>query len=298
MLEKDKSKSEELQYSSDVEQIVDNLTLFDDDLMSMVFDENIPATELLLKIILKRDDIEVVSVVGQKELENPIVGGRNIRLDILARGWNGKYYNVEVQRSNDGADERRARFHSSMIDSRMLKEGQEFKELRDSYVVFITQKDYFGYGLPIYTINRHLEERRVRFKDGSHIIYVNGSYRGNDPIGMLMEDFACKDSEDMHYAELADGVRHFKEEGGRYFMCQAVEEYAARVAAEAAAKARAEAKAEAKAEVDDAIVKASIEDAISYGVSKKRIIVKVCDKYGLSREEASRLYDSYATMTK
>ena len=36
-----------------VEQIVDGMSLFDDDLMSMVFDGNIEATELLLKIIAK-----------------------------------------------------------------------------------------------------------------------------------------------------------------------------------------------------------------------------------------------------
>ncbi len=31
---------------------------------------------------------------------------------------------------------------------------------------------------------------------------------------------------DMHYPELAKGVRHFKEEGGRIRMCEAVEKYA------------------------------------------------------------------------
>lgn len=46
-----------------VDQIVDDMSLFDDDLMSMVFDGNIEATELMLKIILKRDDILVESVV-------------------------------------------------------------------------------------------------------------------------------------------------------------------------------------------------------------------------------------------
>ena len=53
-----------------VEQIVDGMSLFDDDLMSMVFDGNIEATELLLKIILKKDDIQVISVVGQRELQD------------------------------------------------------------------------------------------------------------------------------------------------------------------------------------------------------------------------------------
>ncbi len=42
-----------------VERIIDDMDLFDDDLMSMVFDRNTEATELLLKIILKRDDITI-----------------------------------------------------------------------------------------------------------------------------------------------------------------------------------------------------------------------------------------------
>lgn len=243
--------------------------------MSLVFDGNIPAAELLLKIILKRDDITVVSVAGQKELENPLVEGRNIRLDILVKDNTGKIYNVEVQRSSMGADERRARFHSSMVDSRMLKAGQEFKELRDSYIIFITKEDYFACGLPIYTVNRHFEEIDKIFQDGSHIIYVNGSYRGDDAIGRLMQDFNCKASKDIYYPELAKGVKHFKEEGGRKAMCQAVEEYANEVATEA-------------------IIKTAIETAIEYGIEKKRIIANVRRKFGIGEEEAESIYDTYA----
>ncbi len=221
-----------------VEQIVDSMSLFDDDLMSMVFDGNTEATELLLKIILKKNDIKVVSVVGQREFQSPIVGGRNIRLDILAKDCTGKYYNVEVQKKPEGAHMRRARFNSSMMDSRMLKEGQEFSELQDSYMVFITQTDIFGHGIPIYTINRYFEETEELFDDGSHIVYVNGSYKGNDEIGRLLHDFGCKESKDMYYPELAKGVRHFKEEGGRRIMCEAVERYAKSYAEQYAENAR------------------------------------------------------------
>ena len=286
----DSKKNSNIPVPENVEQIIDNLTLFDDDLMSMVFDGNLPAAELLLRIILKRDDLQIISVIGQKELENPIVGGRNIRLDILVQDKEGKIFNVEVQRSNKGADERRARFHSSMIDSRMLKAKQDFKELRESYVIFITQNDYFGYGLPIYTVNRYLEELGIVFRDGSHIIYVNGSYRGNDEIGKLMYDFACKDSKDMHYPELAEGVKHFKEEGGRELMCEAVEAYAAKKAEEAAKKAAEEA---AKKAAEEAAIKTTIEDAVSYGIEKERILEKVTQKYGISRETAEELYNTY-----
>ncbi|MDE5716711.1 MAG: Rpn family recombination-promoting nuclease/putative transposase [Lachnospiraceae bacterium] len=202
------------------------MSLFDDDLMSMVFDGNIEATELLLKIILKKDDIQVVSVVGQRELQSPVVGGRDIRLDILAKDSTGKHYNVEVQQKPEGAHIRRARFHSSMMDSRMLKAGQEFSELQDSYMVFITRTDIFKHGIPIYTINRHFEETNELFDDGSHIVYVNGNYKGDDTVGRLMHDFGCKESKDMYYPELAKGVKHFKKEGGRKRMCEAVEKYA------------------------------------------------------------------------
>ncbi len=209
-----------------VEQIIDDMSLFDDDLMSMVFDRNKEATELLLRIILKQDDIQVVSVVGQREFKNPVVGGRDIRLDIWAKDGTGKHYNVEVQQQPEGAHIRRARFNSSMMDSRMLKEGQDFSELQDSYMVFITRADIFGKGIPVYTINRRFEETDELFDDGSHIIYVNGAYKGNDAIGNLVHDFACKESKDMYYPELAEGMRHFKEEGGWKRMSEAVENYA------------------------------------------------------------------------
>ena len=51
-----------------VNKLVDDMTLFDDDLMSHVFDKNIEATELILRIILG-EDIKVISVDGQDELK-------------------------------------------------------------------------------------------------------------------------------------------------------------------------------------------------------------------------------------
>ena len=63
--------------------------------------------------------------------------------------------------------------------------------------------------------------------------YVNGSYRGNDEIARLIEDFHQKDAEDIHYKALADGVKHFKEtEEGRQIMCESVKEFAKEYAKE------------------------------------------------------------------
>lgn len=45
-------------------QIISKLRLLDDDLMNLVFDKNIEATELLLNIILQRSDLKVLEVVA------------------------------------------------------------------------------------------------------------------------------------------------------------------------------------------------------------------------------------------
>ena len=93
-------------------------------------------------------------------------------------------------------------------------------------MIFIYKHDKFSKGLPLYHIDRYVRETKELFDDGSHIIYVNGNYKGNDEIGQLMKDFHQTDPENMHYDALAQGVKHFKEtEEGREIMCEAVEKY-------------------------------------------------------------------------
>lgn len=220
---------------------ISELCLLDDNLMTLVFDRNIEATELLLNIILQRSDLKVLEVVGQRGYKNPMSGGRSITIDIYAVDGNGKVYDIEVQRAPEGADPHRARFHSSMVDTKMLKAGQEFKEIHDSYVILITASDVMGAGRPMYHVNRIIEETGTYFGDGSHIIYVNGSYKDdNNPIGRLMHDFRCLDSSDMFYPALARQVKYFKEtEGGQEIMSQIFEELAEkRVTEEKKASAR------------------------------------------------------------
>ncbi len=219
-------KALQTQIDAELNKVIDGLTLFDDDLMSKVFDGNIVATELLLKIILERDDIKVIEVKGQESMKSPYPKGRNITLDIKAVDGKKNCFNVEVQRSSKGSHIRRARFHESMMTSRMLKEKQEFKELMDSYVIFICQHDKFKQGNPVYHVDRIIRETGEVFDDGAHIIYVNGKYRGEDDFGKLAHDFNCKKADSIYFKPLADGVRHFKEGKGKTDMCKAVEQYA------------------------------------------------------------------------
>ena len=147
---------------------------------------------------------------------------------------------IEIQRSDRGSEVKRARFHSSMIDRTLLRKGEDFEDLVDTYVIFITENDKFGMGIPLYHIERKITEMdNALFGDGAHIIYVNGEYRNLEhPVGSLMHDFNCKDAKDMVNPILAEEVRYLKErEGGQNQMCRLLEEMRNEAAEKAAVEA-------------------------------------------------------------
>jgi len=82
------------------EEIIRNFRLMDDTFMSKVFEDKACA-ELLLRIILGRDDLTVQEAVTQYELKN--IQGRSAKLDIYAVDSTGAKYDVEVQRSDKRA---------------------------------------------------------------------------------------------------------------------------------------------------------------------------------------------------
>ena len=197
--------------------------LLDDDFLTKCFEGDTASIELVLQIVLEKPDLKVLDVRTQVFVENLL--NRSVRLDILATDSIGAKLNVEVQRSDKGAGRKRARYNSSMMDANLLKKGDDFDKLPETWVIFITENDVMGKGLPLYPIERCFLGTGERFEDGSHILYVNGAYRGDTPIGKLMHDFSCIDAADMYYRTLADRVRFFKEsKEGIEIMCRAMED--------------------------------------------------------------------------
>lgn len=197
--------------------------LLDDDFMTKCFDANIECIELVLQIVLNRNDLKVMDVRTQVFVENLL--NRSVRLDVLATNSKGEKFNIEIQRADRGAGRKRARYNSSMLDANVLSKGDKFEKLPETFVIFITENDIIGKGLPIYQIERCILETGEFFNDGSHILYVNGAYRDETPIGKLMHDFSCTRPSDMNYKILADRVRYFKEsKEGVAIMCKAMED--------------------------------------------------------------------------
>lgn len=197
--------------------------LLDDDFFTKCFEGDTECIELILQIVLDKQDLKVVDVRTQVFVENLL--NRSVRLDVLATNSVGHKFNIEIQRADKGAGRKRARYNSSMMDANLLEKGEDFEVLPETFVVFITENDVIGKGQPLYRIERCFLETGESFDDGSHILYVNGAYRDESPIGRLMHDFSCTNPSDMYYGVLADRVRFFKEsKEGIAVMCKVMED--------------------------------------------------------------------------
>ena len=146
-------------------------------------------------------------------------------MDAYGTDSDRKKYDLEIQRADKGAEPYRARYHSSVLDIENLHSGQEFKELPDTYTIFITEEDFFGMGKPVYPIERMNLAAGNFFEDGEHILYVNGEYKGESDIGRLMHDFNCTRADDMKFELMAERTRYLKENPkGVSEMCKVMED--------------------------------------------------------------------------
>ena len=196
----------------------------DDDFMRCLFKDNIPLAQLVLRIITGKPDLIITECQTQKDMKR-LAGARSVCLDACGSDTLGKKYDVEVQREDKGADPHRARFHSSVLDIENLDAGQEFSELPETYTIFITEKDVYGLGKPIYRIERMNLDTGKPYEDGEHILYVNGEYRGDSDIGKLMHDFNCTNADDMNFELMAERTRYLKENPeGVEQMCKVIED--------------------------------------------------------------------------
>ena len=228
-----------------------NSSLFTDKFFSLCLkNKDFNPMQYLIRLLLNNDKIVITNVVGQYQITSS--GGKITVFD--AYGEEIKTietidpktqqktteeikirYNIEIQRVSAGADPKRARFYSATFDAENLGKKQDYKDLTESYIIFITEHDVFKKGQTIYYVDRYIEWKdkeekvigREPFNDGAHIIYVNASLKGkkNLPKEKLTEleralhDLHCIDYRDMYCEELREPVKYLKEtKEGETFM--------------------------------------------------------------------------------
>lgn len=108
----------------------------------------------------------------ENSLEN-FYESRGIRLDVYVKD-SDRIFNIEMQTGNYDDMLLRARYYLSSSDVSTTKRRTKFKDIRETYILFICKDDPFGEGIPRYTkISKFLETDRIPYDDKSHNVFYN-----------------------------------------------------------------------------------------------------------------------------
>ena len=99
---------------------------------------------------------------------------KSVRLDIYVEDAENTVYNVEMQTVENRNLPKRTRYYHGMIDLNILEKGENYKNLKKSFVIFICTFDMFGEGRHIYTFeNRCIENLNLPLGDDTVKIILN-----------------------------------------------------------------------------------------------------------------------------
>ena len=125
----------------------EDLTISNDYIFAKVMSDKEICKEVLSVLLnIKVGDVQYIE--EQKSI-NLDYSKKSIRLDVYTQD-NKNVYNVEMQTSDTKELAKRSRYYQSVIDLNSIEKGEYYKNLKNSYVIFICTFDLFGKNLPKY----------------------------------------------------------------------------------------------------------------------------------------------------
>ena len=116
--------------------------------------------EMLLNVKISRMEMHSEETI---DLDHDKKG---IRLDIFVKEEN-RMYDIELQVVDTKELPKRSRYYAGLMALDTLRDGEPYKSLRDSHVIFICMEDVFNYGHPVYSFqNVCAEDPQVKLNDG------------------------------------------------------------------------------------------------------------------------------------
>ena len=152
----------------------EKLTIQDDYLFKRIMFEKdicIRFLEALLKVKIR--DIKYIGV--EKGLKETYLG-RGIRLDVYVEDDNNTIYNIEMQVSSDDNEflGNRIRYYQALIDSAILKRGDNYKDLKNLYIIFICPFVLFNGERQVYFFKNYCkDDKNILLEDGVTKIIIS-----------------------------------------------------------------------------------------------------------------------------
>lgn len=130
----------------------ENLDITDDFMFGKVMQDERNSIELLERLTGNQID-SVRTAVGQKVIKITN-DSKGVRYDVYVEDGQGIMYDAEMQKyrgeKKTATLPKRARFYQGLMDLNILNRGEEYAELKQSYVIFICTFDPFGKGMCCY----------------------------------------------------------------------------------------------------------------------------------------------------
>ena len=141
----------------------ENATIANNFIFYKVMHNNPDICKRLLEILLEIE-IDHIEMEQEKQIEIDY-GIKGIRLDVYAKNAT-QAFNIEMQVADTQELPERSRYYQGIMDVDMLRSGQKYKELKDSYIIFICLNDIFNKGKAKYTFeNLCVEDSTVKLND-------------------------------------------------------------------------------------------------------------------------------------
>jgi predicted transposase/invertase (TIGR01784 family) len=100
---------------------------------------------------------------------------KSVRLDVYVKD-SDKIFDIEMQNQPTNYLPLRTRYYQSMIDVDNLLKGEEYSNLKESFIIFICQFDPFNENLPCYTFKNICKENtNIELQDKTSKIIFNST---------------------------------------------------------------------------------------------------------------------------
>ena len=145
--------------------------------------------EELLQVLLDNPRLRIKPETLKPQYDVKFIANRSIRVDAYVEGSEDVVFNIEVQRSDQCAHLRRVRYNGSAITVKRSEPGDDFKDVQELYIVYITENDFLKGGKTTYHAVTRAEETGQILDDGLHVVYVNTEVDDGSKIARLMKLF-------------------------------------------------------------------------------------------------------------
>ena len=157
---------------------IEELTFTDDFMFGRIMQNPEICKGLLERLLeIKIEKVEYPTL--QKSI-SPHYKSKGVRLDVYVQDSN-RVFDIEIQNFLDENIPKRTRYYQSMMDIDLLLKGNNYTQLKESFVIFVCKEDFFGENMPCYFFTNTCRDKPdLQLGDKSYKVIFNASAFENE----------------------------------------------------------------------------------------------------------------------